>query len=189
MRNLSPVFGHFFGGWVQCKIYAEPITLCCFVRQINPGRLRRASLLVLQEKRETDKGEPGFCAAIAGEHGVPVLLVAGDDKVCAEARELLGRIETAQVKTGLGRHRGLCLSPEESAKVLKQAARNALGLKDQIKPFILSSPIEIRLTYKHTHLADAAHIDNPKAELVDGYTLAFQVEKISDWFGRWGKRF
>ena len=136
-----------------------------------------------------EMGETGFCAAIAGEHGVPVLLVAGDDKVCAEARELLGPIKTAQVKIGLGRHRGLCLSPEESAKVLKEAARNALGLKDQIKPFTPSSPVEIRLTYKHTHLADAAHIDNPKAERVDGYTLAFQVEKLSDWFSRWGKRF
>lgn len=136
-----------------------------------------------------EMGETGFCAALAGERSVPVLLVTGDDKVCAEARDLLGPIETAQVKIGLGRHRGLCLSPEESAQVIKEAARNALRLKDKIKPFTLSSPVQVRLTYKHTHLADAAHIDNPKAERVDGYTLAFQVEKLSDWFGRWGKRF
>jgi D-amino peptidase len=36
-------------------------------------------------------GEVGVDAAIAGYYGVPVMLVTGDDKVCSEARELLGR--------------------------------------------------------------------------------------------------
>jgi D-amino peptidase len=134
-----------------------------------------------------EMGEVGFCAALAGERGVPVLLVAGDDKVCAEARKLLGPIETGQVKIGLGRHRGLCLSPEESANVLKEAAQKALRLKDKVKPFTLGSPVEVRLTYKHTHLADAAQIDHPQAERVDGYTLALRVERLSDWFGNWRK--
>ena len=32
-------------------------------------------------------GEIGICAYVAGEHGVPVIMVSGDDKACAEASE------------------------------------------------------------------------------------------------------
>ena len=30
-------------------------------------------------------GEIGICAYVAGDHGVPVIMVSGDDKACAEA--------------------------------------------------------------------------------------------------------
>ncbi len=46
-------------------------------------------------------GEVGIDAGIAGDHGVPTILVTGDDKVCAEAAELLPGVVVAPVKTGL----------------------------------------------------------------------------------------
>src|SRR5712692_3182898 len=46
--------------------------------------------------------EAAFNAAIAGEFGVPVVLLSGDQTIGEEARRLLGPIETVAVKQGHG---------------------------------------------------------------------------------------
>jgi D-amino peptidase len=45
--------------------------------------------------------EAGFNAAIAGEFGVPVVFVSGDQAISEEAKRLLGPIETASVKQAI----------------------------------------------------------------------------------------
>ncbi|HHX63372.1 MAG TPA: M55 family metallopeptidase, partial [Chloroflexi bacterium] len=57
-------------------------------------------------------GEFGCRAALAGTMGVPTVFVSGDDKVIAEARELVPDIYGAQVKVGLGPQIALHLAPE-----------------------------------------------------------------------------
>src|SRR6516165_1008424 len=48
-------------------------------------------------------GETGINAALCGMWGCPVLLVTGDEAVCAEGRDLLGSgLTTVAVKRGLG---------------------------------------------------------------------------------------
>lgn len=47
-------------------------------------------------------GEVGILAHLAGELEVPVIMVSGDDKVCAEAHALNPAIVTCQVKTSFG---------------------------------------------------------------------------------------
>jgi len=130
-------------------------------------------------------GEVGIDAALAGAAGVPVVLVTGDDKVCAEAKELLGAIETAVVKQGLGRHRAKCLLPKESHARIREAARRAVGRKDQIQLLSFGSPVEVVLTYKHTEHADAAR--GPAAclefERLDGYTVRYKFRHLADWYG------
>ncbi len=124
-------------------------------------------------------GELGIDAALAGSVGVPVVLVSGDDKVCREARELLGPIETAVVKQGLGRHRALCLSPERTAELIRAAAQRAVALSGKIKPLSFGPDVEVALTYKHTEHADAA----PSGERIDGYTVVHRYREFADWYG------
>jgi len=128
-------------------------------------------------------GEVGIDAAIAGCVGVPVALVTGDDKVCAEARALLGPIQTAVVKTGLGRHRALCLPVSHTQALIHEAARSALLLKGQIKPLSFGSPVEVAITYKHTERADGAPLDSPNQKRMDGYTVLYTYQRFSDWYG------
>jgi len=71
-------------------------------------------------------GETGLAAAVCGQFGVPVLMVSGDDVVCAEATELLGRVETAVVKRTLSRQSAECLSLEISRQLIYAAARRAV---------------------------------------------------------------
>src|SRR4051795_7144321 len=49
-------------------------------------------------------GEIRLIAELAAWHGVPVALVTGDAAACAEAREVLGDVETVAVKTGADRY-------------------------------------------------------------------------------------
>ncbi len=46
-------------------------------------------------------GEIALEAGIAGDNGVPVIMVSGDDKACREAKALLKDVTTVQVKKGL----------------------------------------------------------------------------------------
>jgi D-aminopeptidase len=45
-------------------------------------------------------GEVAIDAGIAGDHGVPTIMVSGDDKVCKEARKFIKGVQTVQVKKG-----------------------------------------------------------------------------------------
>lgn len=133
-------------------------------------------------------GELAIDAALAGAVGVPVVLVTGDDKVCAEARELLGDVETATVKYGIGRHRAMCLPPEKTGAIIREAAQRALALKDRIKPLEFESPVEVVTTYKQTHYADGAAA-HPRVERVDGFTVRQQYETFAEWYGgTWSQR-
>ncbi len=76
----------------------------------------------------TAVGEVGINAALCGTWGCPVALVTGDDVVCHEATELLGRnLHTLAVKTGLGRFSARHLSPATARTRLAQAAAAALS--------------------------------------------------------------
>jgi len=137
----------------------------------------------------TEVGEVGIDAALAGSTGVPVTMVTGDDKVCAEARDLLGPIEVAVVKTGLGRHRALCLSVERTRALIRETARRAMRLKDEIQPLSFGSPVEVITTYKHTELADGVHLRCTRERRIDGYTVARTYERFEDWYGGvWSQR-
>lgn len=113
-------------------------------------------------------GETGFNAALAGAYGVPVVLVTGDQAVAAEARALLGEIETVVVKEAIARSAAQCLHPEVAQQRIRQAAERALGLT--VSPFVISPPVTLRLTFQHVRYADGAE-PVPGSRRVDGLTL------------------
>lgn len=131
-------------------------------------------------------GETALDAALAGLCGVPVVMVSGDDKLCAEAKGFLGDIETAQVKIGLGRHRAMCLSPQSSQQLIYACAKRAvrqLGEGKTYTPYRLDAPVEMRITYKHSEDADDAMECQPSVRRIDGYTVAFTYNNIGERFG------
>lgn len=128
-------------------------------------------------------GEVGMDAGIAGSLGIPVVLVTGDDKVCSEARELLGDIETAEVKKGVSKYRALCLHPKVTREIIFEAAKRAMTLKGKIAPLDFGSPVEVSLTYKGTEYVDGTPLNDPNVCRVDGTTVVYRYKKFSDWSG------
>jgi D-amino peptidase len=92
-------------------------------------------------------GESGISAALAGHYGVPVALVTGDDKVAAEAKGLLGHVETAVVKEGLDRYSAKCVAPKESGEMIKKAAASALENIGSFKPYKVKTPVKIEVEF------------------------------------------
>ena len=100
-------------------------------------------------------GESGLSAAIAGDYGVPVILVTGDDKVSTEIRELIPSVETAIVKKGISRYAAQCLSPSKACQIIKDTASKALDRLAEIKPYKVPKPV-FEIEFVSVEIADLA---------------------------------
>jgi D-amino peptidase len=120
-------------------------------------------------------GETGLNAALAGAFGVPVVLVAGDTAVTDEARALLGEIETVAVKEGVTRTAARCLHPQVAREKIHQAAERALKL--DVAPFVVPSPITMRVAFQRAGHADMAALV-PGSQRVDGRTIEWTGEDM-----------
>lgn len=124
-------------------------------------------------------GELGQQALLAGAHGVPQLLVSGDQAACAEALELTPGIETVAVKAAYGHERTRCLHPEKAQGLIRQAAARAVRLAGKLKPLQLAGPYDVRLTFTRPRFAEQVWRQRPWLERVDGCTVRFVTNDIS----------
>lgn len=121
-------------------------------------------------------GEFGLNAAVCSQFNVPVIMVSGDQAICAEAREWVPGIETAQVKTALGRMSAACLPLETSRAILSETAEKAirkLAGGNAPAPLAVATPIKMEVAFHYTTMADAAAL-LPGAVRLDGRTIAYE---------------
>ena len=71
--------------------------------------------------------EGAWNAAIAGELGVPVIMVAGDDATVEEVSSLVGNVESAVVKWALSFHSATTLQPEAAYDLIRDKAAMAVS--------------------------------------------------------------
>jgi D-amino peptidase len=126
-------------------------------------------------------GEMGFAAAIAGELGVPCVLVTGDQAVCDEARDLLGsEVEVAVTKVGFGRSCARVKPPAVVRRLIRERAQAAMGKLGKVPPLDLGRPVEIILRFKHTALAD--HLSHTDRRRLDARTIAVRGDTAREAF-------
>lgn len=130
-------------------------------------------------------GEVALDALWAGIHGVPVVLVSGDDKVCAEARRFLGDIETAVVKEGIHRHMAKMLPPGRARSLIREKARAALQRVGQVKPAAMPPPYEKRVVYANADLVEGRTFDGQRVERVDAVTVVYRSKDLVDILTMW----
>ena len=115
-------------------------------------------------------GETGLNAAVCGHFNVPVVMISGDQTVCAEAREFLGEVETAVVKQAIGRMSAECLPPSVTSERIEAAAERALKrLADKKAPpaFKVQTPIVLVLEFVQSEMADMAMVMPGASRLED----------------------
>ena len=117
-------------------------------------------------------GETAINAAIAGYYGVPLVFVAGDVAVCAEARELVPNLRTAAVKEAVSRTAAKCLHPRRAGELIRDGIREALEHRGEVEPFTFKPPVEIEVRYTNARMADAVEF-MPSAERIDGKGIRF----------------
>jgi D-amino peptidase len=106
-------------------------------------------------------GESGLNGAVCGHFNVPVIMISGDQTVCAEAVEWLGSLETAVVKQASGRMAAECLPVTVAQQKIQAAAARAAGrlrAGQAPPPFKLSPPITVAVEFFKSEMADKAMI-------------------------------
>ena len=93
--------------------------------------------------------EAGINAAIAGHFGVPVVMISGDDAAVEEARAMIGNLEGAVVKQSLSFHSAVTMTPEAGQALIRQRVAAALQKRASFKPFVLTAPIRLDVTFKN----------------------------------------
>jgi D-amino peptidase len=89
-------------------------------------------------------GELGSTALVAGEFGIPVIMVSGDTAVCKELYEFAPQAECAEVKSGLSRTSGIMLPHPVACKLIYEKAKLAMEHLSEMKPYKIEGPVEIR---------------------------------------------
>ena len=120
-------------------------------------------------------GEIGIEAALAGERGIPLKFISGDDMGCLEAKELISDIVTCPVKKSLGDDTAICLSPENTANLLREKAAEAV--RAEVKPFVVEAPYEIKIVYSDCRYLEIMKEIHPEI-FVDERTVVMRGEKL-----------
>jgi D-amino peptidase len=123
--------------------------------------------------------EAGFNAAISGDFGVPVVFLSGDQTICREARELLGPIETAEVKRAIGFYSAEMLPPEESQRLIREGVKRGVERRAEIKPYRISHPVKLEMRLNDLLIAELASY-LPGVERPTGNTIVFTGRDMTE---------
>ncbi|MCW2794298.1 MAG: peptidase D-aminopeptidase [Nocardioides sp.] len=101
-------------------------------------------------------GESGINALVALGHGVPVVLVTGDDVTADEARAVSPGIHTAVVKTAVSRFAADSLHPHAARALIRERAAAAIATLAGARPPAVDLPATLEVTFRNADLAEMA---------------------------------
>lgn len=121
--------------------------------------------------------EGGFAAAIAGEFGVPVVFVSGDQVIAHELTQLVGPIETAVVKEAIGFFSAEMLHPEVARRLIQAGVKRGVERRSEIDPFRLDGPVVMELRWENPVMVEILELAIG-VERIDGRTVTFEGEDM-----------
>lgn len=149
-------------------------------RAAQPGVMSHSMIFGAKNMyiNEVAVGELGFNAYVAGYYGVPVIMVAGDDRAALEAEQLIPNVTTAVVKEAISRSAAKSLTPAKAGQLLKEKTALAIKNRHNVKP--LTPPDKPLLSIEFTNYGEAEWANlMPGTEMVPGTTIVrFQAGDI-----------
>jgi D-amino peptidase len=97
-------------------------------------------------------------AALLGAVGVPLLMITGDRTTVEGAQAQMPWVHGVIVKESIGTLCANSMSPAAAQRAIGAGAEYAVANAAKAKPFILESPIEMRVTLAKTEQADYVEI-------------------------------
>lgn len=117
-------------------------------------------------------GELGLNTALAAHHGVPPVLVSGDDTVAAEATDVAPGIRCVVVKHALGTRAAALLHPDEACDRIEREVPTALAGREDVRPLHFDGPVQLEVQVLRPHMTEHALLV-PGMEREDGCTLRY----------------
>jgi D-amino peptidase len=93
--------------------------------------------------------EGSWNAAVAGEFGVPVIMISGDDAAVNEVKSLIGNAEGAIVKENISFHSAKSLHPEAAYDLIAEKTSYAVKNIKKYKPYKIKRPVTVSVSFKH----------------------------------------
>lgn len=121
-------------------------------------------------------------AAILGEAGMPVVMVAGDKALLdGDVAEHTPWATRVVLKESMGRYSAKSPSMQEVDEALRKGAREAVSTfaGGSASLFKLSTPADVEVTFHYTSLADAAAL-LPESVRVGGSAVRFRAKTATD---------
>ncbi len=122
-------------------------------------------------------GEIGMEAALAGENGVPLVLVTGDSAGVKEAEALVPGVVTVTVKEAIGEYEALCYPPARTGQMLKQAGEMVGRQVPPTAPLVFGKPAVLKV-----ELEEGAFLDRVRdwyPERLDGATVEIREDTLT----------
>jgi D-amino peptidase len=126
-----------------------------------------------------DVGEAVLCAAVAGECGVPVGLITGDDAFVAETRASLPEAAAVVVKDALGQRAAAALAPRAACEAIAAGAREAVRRIPGLAPLRLPAPLAVSVEATSPALADLFALP-PFVRRVAATTIQFDASSATE---------
>lgn len=122
-------------------------------------------------------GETGLSAGFAGDLGVPLVFVSGDQSVEDEAKKLCPGVVTVVTKIGLSRFSARFLHPERVREKLRKGAAKAVKNAVNIKPVVFEKPLRVEIDFVDTAMAKLVSMV-PGVEHLGGRTIGFVADNF-----------
>lgn len=125
-------------------------------------------------------GEGDMNALLAAHHGVPVALATGDEVFAKELGELLPDTEFVSVKRAIRRTTAELIHPQETARMIPEAAVRALESIPEPLP-APGPPVAIEIQYTRPDLAEIASL-LPQIERIAPDTVRFEAGDMAEGY-------
>ena len=119
--------------------------------------------------------EAGLNAIRLGHHGVPVMLVAGDDALASEVEVLLPWAERVIVKQALGSNVTESLAPADAHRAIRDGMERAMRQVTEMRLYEPASPLAGEIDFRLPAMADYACVV-PGVERIGPRTVGFGAE-------------
>jgi D-amino peptidase len=123
--------------------------------------------------------EGSWAAAIAGQFGVPVIMMSGDDAAIAEVRSAVGSIEAAETKRTLGFHSAMTLTPQASYDLITERVKAAMARRSEFKAYRVAMPVTVDISFKNYLVAEVlAYL--PGFERTDAHSIRYRAKDMAE---------
>lgn len=122
--------------------------------------------------------EAAWNAAIAGYFDVPVIFLSGDKAICQQIQEIIGPIETAAVKEGLG-PAAVMIHPAKAQEMIRKGVAAGLRNLKAAKPYKPAAPYKLEIVFADENLARRASLI-PGADRTGERSVAFTSSDFMD---------
>jgi len=133
-------------------------------------------------------GEIGIEAAVAGDFGVPVVMVTADSAGVAEAEALLPGTVGVVVKESLGESAGCCYPLSVSTQRIRTAAQTVVQSPPPVKPYATGEAVVLEVELNDGPYLDAVR-SHVGGEMKDERTLIISANSATAvWAAYWEKK-